>query len=226
MKDKNVLIVDGDRGSALNISRALRQEGYSVDIETNAFDAVDFCIRKKIDLIILELNLNGQKDGSYVIDTIRSFTKKLPIIVVSNRINVESKIDALDRGCNDYLTKPFNIYELLARIRKELRVYNDSNALFVNGDLSIDYSAKSVFVQGREIHFTTYEYKILELLSSNWNRTLSYEFIINHVWGKGGNDNNGLRVFMTNIRSKLKKEGIDPSMIRTDIGTGLRMVKI
>lgn len=226
MKDKTILVVDSDKSSSQNLAKLLKSEGYSTMIVLTAQEAIDACIKKIIDLIILELNLTD-RDGMAVIDTIRSFTNTLPIIVVSNRNNVESKVMAFDTGANDYLTKPYNSYELLARIRNQFRYSKeDKQHLFINGNLTIDFDAKTIFINGVEVHFTNYEYKIVVLLAMNLGKTLSYDYIITHVWGKEGNDQNGLRVFMAGIRRKIQKDTRSCKLIRTDIGVGYRMNKI
>lgn len=226
MKSKTILIVESDKTSATNIAKLLKTEGYQTIFVSSAQEAIDTCIKKVIDLIILELNLKD-KDGMVVIDTVRSFTNTLPIIVVSSRVNVESKVMAFDTGANDYIVKPFNNYELLARIRNQFRYQKDENEhLFINGNLTIDFDAKTIFINGIEVHFTNFEYKIIVLLAMNLGKTLTYDYIIAHVWGRGGNDQNGLRVFMAGIRKKIEKDPRSSKIIRTDIGTGYRMNKV
>lgn len=226
MKDKTILVVDSDKGAALNLVKVLKAEGYSTIYVGTAQEAIDTCIKKIIDLIILELNLKD-KDGMVVIDTIRSFTNTLPIIVLSSRSNVESKVMAFDTGANDFVTKPFNNYELLARIRNQFRYMKDETKhLFINGNLTIDFDAKTIFINGVEVHFTNFEYKIVVLLAMNLGKTLTYDYIISHVWGKDGNDQNGLRVFMAGIRRKIEKDTRSAKLVRTDIGVGYRMNKV
>lgn len=226
MKDKTILVVDSDKGAALNLIKVLKAEGYSTIYVGTAQEAIDTCIKKIIDLIILELNLKD-KDGMVVIDTVRSFTNTLPIIVLSSRSNVESKVMAFDTGANDFVTKPFNNYELLARIRNQFRYMKDETKhLFINGNLTIDFDAKTIFINGVEVHFTNFEYKIVVLLAMNLGKTLTYDYIISHVWGKDGNDQNGLRVFMAGIRRKIEKDTRSAKLVRTDIGVGYRMNKV
>jgi two-component system KDP operon response regulator KdpE len=226
MKTKTILIVDNDKLCVTNLTKLLKGEGYACVSVATAQEAIDACIKKIIDLVLLELNLKD-KDGMVVIDTIRSFTNTLPIIVISNRANVESKVMAFETGANDYLTKPFNNYELLARIKNQFRYLKEPNDhLFINGNLTIDYDAKTIFVNGVEVHFTNFEYKIIVLLAMNLDKTLTYDFIISHVWGRDGNDQNGLRVFMAGIRKKLERDSRSSKIIRTDIGTGYRMSKV
>ncbi len=226
MKDKTILVVDSDKSAALNLIKVLKAEGYSTIYVGTAQEAIDTCIKKIIDLIILELNLKD-KDGMVVIDTVRSFTNTLPIIVLSSRSNVESKVMAFDTGANDFVTKPFNNYELLARIRNQFRYMKDETKhLFINGNLTIDFDAKTIFINGVEVHFTNFEYKIVVLLAMNLGKTLTYDYIISHVWGKDGNDQNGLRVFMAGIRRKIEKDTRSAKLVRTDIGVGYRMNKV
>ncbi len=225
-KQKNILIVEDDKLTLSQIKNSLKHYGYRVFAVSTATEAVDFCIKSVIDLVVLDLGL-PDKDGLFVIQQIRSFNNTLPIIVVSSRTNVESKILALDTGANDYVTKPFNMDELLARMRKEFRyMTTEDKHIFKNGNLTIDYDAKTIYVNGIEVHFTNFEYKIVCLLAGNMGKTLTYEYIINHIWGEGGQDQNGLRVFMAAIRKKMSRDGKSGKLIRTDIGTGYRMNKV
>ncbi|MFA6755351.1 MAG: response regulator transcription factor [Bacilli bacterium] len=226
-KEKNVLVVESDKTASQLIAKPLKDAGYNVILVGDAQTAIDTCIKKVIDLIIMELNL-PDKDGMAVIDTVRSFTNTLPIIVVSSRNNVETKVLAFDTGANDYMVKPINQYELLARIRNQFRYTNknDEQHLFINGNLTIDFDAKTIFINGVEVHFTNFEYKIVVLLAMNLDKTLTYDYIITHVWGANGNDQNGLRVFMAGIRRKIEKDSRSAKLIRTYIGVGYRMNKV
>lgn len=226
MKEKLILVVDNDKSGSQTLIKTLKAEGYSTLYVSNAQEAIDTCIKKVVDLVLLELNL-PDKDGMAVIDTIRSFTNTMPIIVLSSRINVESKVMAFDTGANDYLIKPYNSYELLARIRNLFRYLKEEKQhLFINGNLTIDFDAKTIFINGVEVHFTNFEYKIVVLLAMNLGKTLDYDYIISHVWGKDGNDQNGLRVFMAGIRRKIERDSRSSKLIRTDIGVGYRMNKV
>jgi len=226
MKTKTILVVDSDKTCSQNMQKLLKSENYQTLAVSNAQEAIDICIKKVIDMVILELNLED-RDGMVAIDTIRSFTNTLPIIVVSSRVNVESKVMALDTGANDYLTKPYNNYELLARIRNQFRYVKEvKQHILINGNLTIDFDAKTIFINGVEVHFTNFEYKIVVLMALNLGKTLSYDYIISHVWGKDGNDQNGLRVFMAGIRRKIEKDPRSAKLIRTDIGVGYRMNKV
>lgn len=225
-ENRTILIVESDRVWQTRIRNNLKEHGYKVASVDGAQAAVDYCIKNVVDMVLLELNLTD-RDGLYVIQTIRSFNNTLPIIVISSRNLVEAKILALDAGANDYMVKPINLDELNARIRKEFRyLINDEKHLFINGNLTIDYDAKTIYINGVEVHFTNFEYKIIVLLAYNLGKTLTYDYIINHVWGKDGQDQNGLRVFMAGIRKKTSRDNKSSKLIRTDIGVGYRMNKI
>ena len=225
-ENKVILVVESDRIWETRIRNYLKEHGYKCSCVETAQEAIDFCIKNVVDLVVLELNL-PDKDGIYFIQTIRTFNNNLPIIVVTSRNLIETKILALDAGANDYMVKPINLAELEARIRKEFRyLVTEEKHIFVNGNLTIDYDAKTIFINGVEVHFTNFEYKIIVLLAYNIGKTLDYDYIIDHVWGKGGQDQNGLRVFMAGIRKKTSRDSKSAKLIRTDIGVGYRMNKI
>ncbi len=224
-----VLIIEDDRSIQNLLKIALKQEGYTVHTVSTALDGINFAVKHVVDIILLDLGL-PDLDGLNVVNNIRSYNEKLPIIVVSARDNEEEKIKCLDAGVNDYVQKPFHSAELMARIRAILRysvsVEGASESVFENGDLTIDFSSHSVLVKGDEVHLTNYEYKILCVLSQNLGKTLTHNFIISKVWGTGGNDSNGLRVFMAGLRRKIKSDPYSEELIRTDVGVGYRMNKM
>lgn len=224
--NKFILIIEDDKNTQSRLKSELKERGYRVACVGTAQEGIDFCIKNIVNMVLLDLGL-PDRDGMYIIETLRTFNNTLPIIVISGRNTVEAKALALDAGANDYLTKPFNIEELAARMRKEFRyLAAEERHLFINGNLSIDYDAKSVFLNGVEVHFTNFEYKIIVLLAYNIDKTLAYDYIIDHIWGKGGQDQNGLRVFMAGIRKKMSKDPKSAKIIRTDIGVGYRMNKV
>lgn len=223
---KNILIVEDDKVLQNQLKSVLTDAGYDVTSVFYAQDAIDCCIKSVVDLIILDLGL-PDKNGMVVIETIRSFNNTIPIIVCSNKNSVENKVMAFDTGANDYIVKPVNYYELLARIRNQFRYLSkDETHIFKNGNLTIDYDAKTVFINGIEVRFTNFEYKIISLLANNIEKTLTHDYIISHVWGPNGQDQNGLRVFMAGIRKKISKDQKSSELIRTDIGVGYRMQSI
>ena len=171
-------------------------------------------------------------DGVEVIRRIRGWSN-VPIIVISARSEDTDKIDALDAGADDYLTKPFSVEELLARLRVTQRrialIQNagQEQAVYTNGDLKIDYASGCVYLGGEEIHLTPIEYKLLCLLAQNTGKVLTHTFILQKVWGSSWESNVGsLRVFMATLRKKLEKTPDAPQYIQTHIGIGYRMLKV
>ena len=184
------------------------------------------------DLILLDLGLPDM-DGVDVIRKIRTWSN-LPIIVISARSEDTDKIDALDAGADDYLTKPFSVEELLARIRvtqRRLTVMQNeasaSSSVFTNGKLKVDYAAGCAWLGDTELHLTPMEYKLLCLLSQNVGKVLTHTFITQKIWGSSwDNDIASLRVFMATLRRKLESEPDSPQYIQTHIGVGYRMLKV
>lgn len=224
-----ILIIEDDKAIQNLLKIALKQENHQTCAVGSGREGIDCIIKNIFDVIILDLGLPDM-DGIQVVEAVRSFSQTLPIIVVSARDDEFEKIKCLDSGINDYVQKPFSTAELMARIRATLRhsaIAADSvENTFVNGNLSIDYIAHSVLLDNIEIHLTNYEYKILCLLSQNIGKTLTHNYIISKVWGTGGNDAAGLRVFMAGIRRKVEKTPYSQELIRTDVGVGYRMNKI
>lgn len=172
-------------------------------------------------------------DGMEVIRNIRSWSN-LPIIVISARSEDNDKIEALDAGADDYLTKPFSVEELLARLRVTQRRLSfmtaemlAASSVFVNGGLRVDYAGGCAYLNNQELHLTPIEYKLLCLLSKNVGKVLTHTFITQHIWGRSwDNDVASLRVFMATLRKKLEPEGDLPQYIQTHIGVGYRMMKV
>lgn len=172
-------------------------------------------------------------DGVDVIKKIRTWSN-MPIIVISARSEDTDKIDALDAGADDYLTKPFSVEELLARLRVTQRrismMQNESHtesSVFTNGKLRVDYAAGCAYLNDKELHLTPIEYKLLCLLSKNVGKVLTHTFITQSIWGSSWeNDVASLRVFMATLRKKLEKEPDSPQYIQTHIRVGYRMMKV
>ncbi len=224
-----ILVIEDDKAIQNLLKIALKQENHDVIAVSSAHKGIDYAIKGTVDLVILDLGLPDM-DGINVVKTIREFNEKMPIIIVSARGDEQEKIKCLDAGVNDYVEKPFSCAELMARIRATLRYAAAGdiiqNAVFVNGDLKIDFSAHSVFVKDKEVHLTNLEYKLLCVLAHNVGKTLTQNYIITKVWGAGGNDANGLRVFMASIRRKIEKDPYTQELIRTEVGVGYRMNKV
>ena len=184
------------------------------------------------DVILLDLGL-PDLDGMEIIRKVRTWSK-VPIIVLSARSEDTDKIDALDAGADDYLTKPFSEEELLARLRVTLRRLQDSadgagasSTVFTNGALKIDYAAGCVYLNGQEIHLTPIEYKLLCLLARNIGKVLTHTYIMREVWGSAlESDVASLRVFMATLRKKIEADPANPRYIQTHVGIGYRMLKL
>ena len=183
------------------------------------------------DVVFLDLGLPDM-DGVDVIRQIRSWSN-MPIIVISARSEDEDKITALDAGADDYLTKPFSVDELLARLRVTVRrlalMNNDGNtdsSLYTNGALKIDYAAGCAYLNDEELRLTPIEYKLLCLLARNTGKVLTHTYITQNIWGQSwDNDIASLRVFMVTLRKKLESAPNTPQYIQTHIGIGYRMIK-
>ena len=183
------------------------------------------------DILILDLGLPDM-DGNDIIKMVREWSQ-LPIIVVSARSDERDKIDALDYGADDYLTKPFSVEELLARIRVAVRRLQyihenkeSSSSVFTNGKLSIDYNAGLVMIDKEEIHLTPIEYKLLCVMAQNVGRVLTHNFILKEVWNNTlPNDTQSLRVYMASLRTKVEPL-IGEKVIQTHVGIGYRMIKL
>lgn len=183
------------------------------------------------DVILLDLGL-PDIDGVEVIRRIRSWSN-VPIIVISARSEDSDKIEALDTGADDYLTKPFSVEELLARLRVTqrrlalLQPSSISDSFYENGKLRIDYAAGCVFLGEKELHLTAIEYKLLCLLAKNTGKVLTHKYILQNVWGSSWeNDIGTLRVYMATLRKKLEGAEGSPQYIQTHIGIGYRMLRI
>ena len=232
MNNKQKILVVEDEQSIINfVTAVLTVNGYDVILAKTGAQAQSLATSHCPDLVLLDLGLPDM-DGVDVIRFIRGWTR-LPIIVVSARTQERDKVEALDLGADDYITKPFGTAELLARIRTALRHVNTSGlaspaeaSLFQTGDLCIDYDKRRITVAGNEIHLTQNEFKIVSLLSRHAGKVLTHDYIIKEIWGPGlKGDNQILRVNMANIRRKIEKNPGSPDYILTEVGVGYRMVE-
>ncbi|MDQ0205013.1 response regulator [Pectinatus haikarae] len=227
-----ILIVEDDRAIRKLISTTLKTQNYQYHTAETGEGAILEAVSKKPDIMILDLGLPDM-DGVSIIKKVRTWSN-MPIIVVSARSEDRDKIDALDAGADDYLTKPFSVDEFLARLRVSLRrVRYDNERLqsdassFINGNLKIDYAAGCVWLDKEEIHLTPIEYKLICLLAKNIGKVLTHNFIINEIWGNYANDIPALRVFMATLRKKIEKvPSRQPKYIQTHIGVGYRMLRV
>lgn len=232
MNKISILIIEDDKAVRNLMTTTMKANGYAFHTAETGESAILQIASAKPDVMILDLGLPDM-DGVDIIKKVRSWTEN-PIIVVSARSEDKDKIDALDAGADDYLTKPFSIDELLARIRVAVRKMNYDNsaesknsAVFENGGLKIDYAAGCVFVDGAEIHLTPMEYKLLCLLAKNVGRVLTHNYILHEVWTNITEyDTPSLRVFMATLRKKIEKNTSQPVYIQTHVGVGYRMIRI
>lgn len=220
----NVLLIEDDRSICSYITTALSSNGYRVTSAITAAEGLSLCASLCPDILLLDLGLPDM-DGLEVISSIRSWSS-LPIIVISARSKEQDKVEALDLGADDYLTKPFGPAELMARIRTSLRRRHLSvqDSKYKALELEVDFDKRLVTLAGQEVHLTQIEYQLLTLLAENSGKVLTYSHLIKSIWGPYMDTNNQiLRVNMANIRRKLEKNPANPQYIFTEIGIGYRM---
>lgn len=228
----SILVIEDEKNICNFIKTSLQLQDYKIITSATAAEGLSIANSGSVDLILLDLGLPDM-DGVQVIKNIRSWSN-LPIIVISARSEDSDKIEALDEGADDYLTKPFSVEELLARLRVTQRRLAFMSAdrlaassVFVNGRLRVDYSSGYASLDGRELHLTPIEYKLLCLLSRHVGKVLTHTFLTQNIWGRSWeNDTASLRVFMATLRKKLESEPDSPQYIQTHIGVGYRMMKI
>ena len=233
MNKPEILIVEDDKAIKNLISTTLEMEGYRYHTAENGAQAILSAATQQPDIMLLDLGLPDM-DGVQVIAKVRTWSQ-MPIIVISARSEDTDKIEALDAGADDYLTKPFSVEELLARLRVTQRRLAaiqaggmaNADSVFTNGKLKVDYAAGCAYMDGQELHLTPSEYKLLCLLSKNVGKVLTHTFIAQQIWNRSwDNDIASLRVFMATLRKKLEKEPDSPQYIQTHIGVGYRMLRV
>ncbi len=221
-----ILVVEDDKAIRNLICTTLETHDYRYQVSVNGKEAIMQAASYNPDVIFLDLGLPDM-DGVEVITKIRCWTST-PIIVISARSEDYDKIAALDAGADDYITKPFSVDELLARLRVSLRrvsaTGNTNEKVFVNKDLSIDYIAGLAYLNEEELKLTPIEFKLLTILSKNVGRVITHSTLTKEVWGSTIEDDiASLRVFMATLRKKLGDSGNDNPFIQTHIGVGYRM---
>jgi len=222
-----ILVVEDDRPIRNFITASLKAQGFNYIETDKGNEAIALSMSYNPDLIILDLGL-PDIDGIEVVSKVREWSK-IPIIIVSARENERQKIEALDKGADDYLTKPFGIGELLARIRVSLRhrTTNQTENMdtFKVKDLIVDFDKRKVIINNEEMHLTPIEYKIMALLCKYSGKVLTHNFIIHEIWGSAvGNETQSLRVFMASLRRKIEKNPAQPEYIYTEVGVGYRLI--
>lgn len=227
---QKILLIEDEKNICNFIATTLRAQNYKVSFANNAVNGLSLAASECPDLILLDLGLPDM-DGISVIRNVREWSH-VPIIVISARSQEREKVEALDAGADDYITKPFGTSELMARIRTALRRSSINGSVPASGrgryrakGLIIDYDKHVITVDGNIVHFTQIEYKILTFLSHNAGKVITYDTLLTHVWGPYADSNNRiLRVNMANIRRKIEQNSADPQYIFTEIGIGYRMI--
>ncbi len=225
-----ILVVEDDAPVRNLITTTLKAHEYKYITAQNGSNAIMEASSHNPDIVLLDLGL-PDIDGVEVIERIRTWSD-MPIIVISARSEDKDKIDALDAGADDYLTKPFSVEELLARLRVTQRrlasTRNESaSSVFTNGALKIDYAAGCAYLGEEELHLSPIEYKILCLLAANVGKVLTHTFITQKIWGAAWENNvASLRVFMATLRKKIEATPDSPQYIQTHIGVGYRMMRV
>lgn len=231
MNKAQILVVEDDNAVAKLMAATMESQDYQYRIASTGASAIMEALSYKPEVMILDLGL-PDTDGIEVIKKIRAWSN-MPIIVVSARSKDTDKVAALDAGADDYLTKPFSVDELLARLRVALRRVrhdrqrlSEESSVYENGGLRIDYAAGCVYLDGSEIHLTPIEFKLLVLLANNTGKVLTHNYILREVWGNpAASDMRSLRVYMATLRKKLEKNTSEPKYIQTHIGVGYRMLR-
>ena len=214
MNKSLILVVEDDAAVRNLITTTLETQDYRFLTASTGEAAILEAVSHNPDIVLLDMGL--------------------PVIVISARSEDTDKIDALDAGADDYLTKPFSVEELLARLRATQRrliatqgVMPAQQTFFENGRLRIDYAAGCVFLEDTELHLTPIEYKLLCLLAKNIGKVLTHTYITQEIWGSSwDNDVASLRVFMATLRKKIENTQDAPQYIQTHIGVGYRMLKV
>jgi len=226
-----ILVVEDDIPVQNLMMTTLKAHDYKYLVAGDGETAILETASYNPDIVLLDLGLPDM-DGVDVIRKIRTWSN-VPIIILSARSEDTDKIEALDAGADDYLTKPFSVEELLARLRVTerrlavMQAEQPNNSIFTNGSLRIEYAAGCVFIGEEELHLTPIEYKLLCLLSKNVGKVLTHTYITQNIWGQSWeNDVASLRVFMATLRKKLEKNLEGVQYIQTHVGVGYRMTKI
>ena len=222
-----VLLVEDDPAVRSLVETTLEAHGYRTASAATGEAGIMAAASRNPELVLLDLGLPDM-DGNDVIRRLRTWST-VPIIVLSARIEDADKVAALDAGADDYLTKPFSVEELLARVRASLRRGgwghgDEAESVYVNGDLKIDFSASTAWMAGKELTLTSTEYKLLCVLARNTNKVLTHNYIMKQVWGSAWDGSvASLRVFMRSLRKKIEPDSAHPRYIQTRIGVGYRM---
>ena len=225
--DKKILVIEDDKYISHFLTVSLEKEGYEVLAAADAATGLFLFSSHHPGILLLDLGL-PDRDGLEIISELREFSQ-VPILVVSARGQEREKIDALDRGANDFITKPFHMGELMARIRVAERVLERAApaepTVYQCDYLTVDYEKRRCLIDGQEVHLTPMEYKLLLLLIANRGKVLTHSHIMRQIWGYESSDTKTVRVFMANLRRKIEKDTTKPRFILTEVGVGYRFAE-
>ena len=220
-----VLVVDDEKQIRRVLETALPGHGYAVTSAASGFEALNQAAIVHPDLVVLDLGL-PDLDGTEIIRRLREWTG-VPIIVLSVREDENDKIKALDAGADDYVTKPFSMWELLARMRVPLRraARPEAEPVLTFGDLVVDLLHRKVLLKGEELHLTPTEYEILKYLSLHAGKVVTHSQVLRAVWGPNSEaETHYLRIYVASLRRKIEADPSQPSLIVTEPGVGYRLV--
>ena len=219
----HILIIEDEEQLCRSMAEGLRMDGYETDTCFDGEEGLELCMTENYDLILLDLNLPGI-DGLEILRQFRTFNTNTPVLILSARVQIQDKVEGLDLGANDYLTKPFHFEELEARIRSlTLRQFTQQDVLLSCGALTFDTRSRTAAVNGQTLTLTRKETGILEYLMVHQGRPVSQEELMDHVWDNSVDSfSNSIRVHISALRKKLRAVlGYDP--IRNRIGEGYLM---
>ena len=223
---KTILLIEDDNAIIRLMRVSLQTNGYEVICAKTGIEGISMFLSTHPDLVLLDMGL-PDIDGEEVLLQIRQISN-VPIIIVSAREQEREKVYALDNGANDYVTKPFSIKELLARIRVAFRsttMAATANKTFLLDNLFVDFDKHQILIDDKEIHLTPIEFKLLQLLIENKGKVLTHSFIQKSIWGYDSDDDyQSLRTFMATLRRKIEYDTNQPRFIITEIGIGYRFV--
>jgi two-component system KDP operon response regulator KdpE len=226
-KQLAVLVIDDEQQIQRLLTIALEADGYRVGVAGTGQDGIALAARHRHDLIIIDLGL-PDKNGLMVLKQIREWTQ-VPVIILTVEDQESEKIQALDSGADDYVTKPFNTGELLARMRAALRRSNqtpDEEPVFRSGDLEVDLAHRRVICKGQQVKLTATEYVLLRLFIQHAGKVLTHRQILREVWGAAHEESTQyLRVYMARLREKLESNPNDAPLFLTEPGVGYRLTE-
>lgn len=221
---KPVLLIIDDEPQIRKILKISLEGSYKIVDAMDGAEGIRKAATDQPSLILLDLGL-PDKDGLEVLKELREWSST-PVIILSVRKSVEDIVTALDYGADDYITKPFNTAELMARIRANMRKIPEfPESIFTNGSLSVDFAQRTVTLNGSEIKLTNIEYSLLVLFIKNTGKALTHRFILKEIWGPGYvEQTQNLRVFVAQLRKKIETDDNKAKMIQTESGIGYRFV--